>query len=60
MSSFGELDADRIRREAAAAARDGIPVRVRPDAEASLQALVDVLAAVGEAGADDAALERIE
>ena len=49
-----------IEAEAAAAARDERSVRVRAAAEAGLQSIVDVLAAIGKSGARDVALEQTD
>ena len=51
------VDTPELRAAAAKAAREQRPVRVRPDPEARLQSIVDVLGNVGRAGATDVALE---
>jgi biopolymer transport protein ExbD len=57
----GALASDaRIRSEAARAARDALPLRVRPSPDTALQPIVDVLGTLERAGAPGATLERAE
>jgi biopolymer transport protein ExbD len=51
------LSPEALRAALAVSASANRPVRVRPEPEAKLQAIVDVLAAIAESGAGDVALE---